>query len=111
MCRFFGQFGRCDPDLIAGDWGRWEEKVGAPMATWAAENLPGSAGKTVFYPFSGPDFPTVHRMYPDADRYVLVAMQKGGPPPEPESLRLAPLEEMLEVYSRVFANYTRKRLP
>jgi hypothetical protein len=93
---------------VGTDWTRWEAKVGGPMGKWASEELPTSEGKTVFYPFSGPDFPTVHRMYPDADRYVLVAMQKGGPPPEPESLRLPKLEEMLAVYSEVVANYTRK---
>lgn len=93
---------------IADDWTRWEEKVGTPMLVWSAENLPSSKGKTVFYPFSGPDFPTVHRMYPDATRYILVAMQKGGPPPEPESLKMSHLEETLDVYAEVFANYTRK---
>jgi len=93
---------------VGDDWTRWESKVGAPMAAWATQQLPVSVGKTVFYPFSGPDFPTVHRMYPDADRYVLVAMQKGGPPPEPEALRPTRLAEMLDVYAEVFANYTRK---
>jgi hypothetical protein len=93
---------------IDEDWRRWSEQVGSPMLSFADQQMPTSSGKTVFYPFSGPDFPTVHRIFPDADRYVLVAMQKGGPPPEPEALSPEDLQAMLGVYREVFANYTRK---
>ncbi|RPI41888.1 MAG: hypothetical protein EHM59_19145 [Betaproteobacteria bacterium] len=51
------------------------------MQKWAQSELTPAQGGTIFYPFSGPDFATVQRMYPDAGRYVLVAMQRAGPPP------------------------------
>ena len=63
-------------------WEEYEEDVGGPMADFAAEHLDFNPGDTVFYPFSGPDFITVHRLYPEATRYVLVALQHGGQLPD-----------------------------
>lgn len=59
----------------------WESFIadyGEPMSTWSAETLEYNAGERVFYPFSGPDFVTVHRFYPDATHYVMIAKQRGG---------------------------------
>jgi len=62
-------------------WEEYERRIGQPMQKWAQGALESAAGGVVFYPFSGPDFATVQRMYPDAGRYVLVALQRAGPPP------------------------------
>ena len=62
-------------------WGEYERRIGEPMQKWAQAELEQRAGGTVFYPFSGPDFATVHRLYPQADRYVLVALQRAERPP------------------------------
>lgn len=59
-------------------WKGYEDTFGKPLADWGAKELKRTAGETVFYPFSGPDFVTVHRFYPDAGRYVLVAVQRAG---------------------------------
>lgn len=60
-------------------WAKYERTIGIPLRKWAAEEIAPAKGGTVFYPFSGPDFVTVAEMFPDADRYLLVAIQPAGP--------------------------------
>jgi len=62
-------------------WLEYERRIGEPMQKWALAEIPQTQGGIVFYPFSGPDFVTVHHLYPDAGRYVLVALQRAQPPP------------------------------
>ena len=58
---------------VQQNWQQYQTQIGAPMARWASRELPAFDG-TVFYPFSGPDFATVSQLFPNAKRYVLVAM-------------------------------------
>ncbi len=60
-------------------WDSYEKTIGVPLRKWAAEEIAPAKGGTVFYPFSGPDFVTVAQMFPEADRYVLAAIQPAGP--------------------------------
>lgn len=62
-------------------WNEYESRIGRPMRKWGCQELGRVEGGTVFYPFSGPDLPTPVQLFPDADRYVLVSMQKAEPPP------------------------------
>lgn len=87
---------------------RFAEKVGEPMQAWAAEALVQTPGETVFYPFAGADFPTAHRMYPLAARYVLIAMQRGGPPPDPAAQGREALGELLAGYERLLGAFLRR---
>jgi hypothetical protein len=85
--------GAADPDdvarAIAGisskevslHWNAYENRIGRAMRRWACEELPPADGATVFYPFAGPDLPTAVQLFPDAERYVLVSLQKAGRPP------------------------------
>ncbi|HTO49337.1 MAG TPA: TonB family protein [Burkholderiales bacterium] len=66
---------------ISASWNDYERRIGRPMREWAHAELASAPGATVFYPFSGPDFPTVAQLYPDATRFVLVAAQRAAPPP------------------------------
>ena len=53
------------------------------MHTWADSQLVKIDGiKTVFYPFSGPDFLNVNIFYPDADRYIFIGMEPIGTLPD-----------------------------
>jgi hypothetical protein len=81
-------------------WAEIEERFGTPMSTWAGEHLPHEEG-TVFYPFSGADFFTVHRFYPEATHYVMVAMQHGRRPISFENLSGATLHEHLKTYRKM----------
>ena len=87
---------------VAVRWDDYERRIGRPMREWARAELGGATGGTVFYPFSGPDFPTAAQLYPDATRFVLVAAQRAEPPPldgrSPETL--AALRRGLEKFAR-----------
>jgi len=61
-------------------WTFYQNTIGQPLSAWSAAEIAPKAGGTVFYPFSGPDFVTVSHAFPQADRYVMVAMQAAGAP-------------------------------
>jgi hypothetical protein len=77
-------------------WNDYERRIGEPLREWAAAEIAPAPGATVFYPFSGPDFPTVQRLFPDASRYVLVSLQRAGPPPALERATAADLGAFFE---------------
>jgi hypothetical protein len=64
---------------VQNNWAEYTKTIGEPMVNWAKQHLAASTD-TVFYPFSGPDFTTVYQLFPDAKRYVMVAMQNAGHP-------------------------------
>jgi hypothetical protein len=64
---------------VQNNWAEYTQKIGVPMENWAKQHINNSAD-TIFYPFSGPDFTTVHQLFPEAKRYVMVAMQHAGRP-------------------------------
>jgi TonB family protein len=66
---------------VSERWQEYQRRIGEPMRAWAGAELDGAAGATVFYPFSGPDFPTVQQLYGGAGRFILVANQRADPPP------------------------------
>jgi hypothetical protein len=53
------------------------------MREWAKTELAPelAAPKTVFYPFSGPDILHCVQFYPDADQYIMIALEKYGSMP------------------------------
>lgn len=67
-------------------WMTYEKSIGIPLQKWAAEEVAPPKGGTVFYPFSGPDFVSVAQMFPEANRYVLVAIQPAGPVVDPSAM-------------------------
>jgi hypothetical protein len=67
-------------------WQSYEKSIGVPLRKWAAEELAPKKGGTVFYPFSGPDFVSVAQMFPEADRYIMVAIQPAGPIVDPSAM-------------------------
>lgn len=81
-------------------WAQWEEAIGAKMGVWAAEHLERTPGETVFYPFSGPDLATVHRLYPNAARYVFVAYERAGRLPRLHELTQARFRRVLRHFRR-----------
>jgi hypothetical protein len=85
-------------DRIGKHWARYEEKIGTPLKTWASEHVPEVDGGVVFYPFGGPDLATVYRMFPKADRYVLVALQRAGRPPAIREASDRKLKEVLQLF-------------
>jgi hypothetical protein len=93
---------------LARAFEHFEARVGAPMQKWADQALTRGPDDTVFYPFSGADFPTAHRLYPQARRYVLVAMQRGGPPPRPYALDREDRATLLAGYEPLLTGFLRR---
>lgn len=88
-----------------GHWHDYERRIGEPMQKWASTELAPVVGGTVFYPFSGPDFATVHRMYPHANRYVLVAMQRAESPPVLETATAADLASFMGRFAEAWKQF------
>ena len=79
-------------------WETFDKQIAKPMRDWSKTELTRTPGETIFYPFAGPDFPTAQILYPDAGRYVLVALQKGGPVPDMSGMA----KDKLNAYLRTF---------
>jgi len=89
-------------------WARYMKAIGTPMATWAKAELAQAPGETIFYPFAGPDLPTAVQLYPDAGRYVLVALQTGGRVPALASLGPEELDGYLDIFERGWVDFARR---
>jgi hypothetical protein len=64
------------------NWAKLDRTRIAPMRKWASENLRVGTSPTVFYPFSGPDFLHATTFFPNAETYVLVALEPVGTAPD-----------------------------
>ena len=91
------QFAAFAKDVDA-QWSSYREKIGVPMANWACSEIDSKEGEAVFYPFSGPDLSSVNALYPQAGRYIMVAMQRAGLPPALDRLPAAELKRVLAAY-------------
>jgi hypothetical protein len=60
------------------------------LHNWAGRNLANerkNPNQSIFYPFSGADFVTIHTLYPDAKRYVLFGLEPEGSIPNLEQMQ------------------------
>ena len=86
-------------------WAAYEKSIGIPLRNWAALEVAPPKGGTAFYPFSGPDLVTVAQMFPDAERYILVAIQPAGAPVELSSKSPAALAAFRQKFSGEWAKF------
>lgn len=86
-------------------WSGYEKRIGNAMRQWACQELARADGVTVFYPFSGPDLPWAYRLFPDADRYVLVALEKAEAPPPLETFSRQELEGYMAAFRKAWRFY------
>lgn len=93
-------------DAVQRNWKQYRSQIGEPMQVWAGKQIPAFRG-TVFYPFSGPDFATVSQMFPQAKRYVMVAMQAAERPIDLTELKPEAARQTLEVLTGAWENYGR----
>jgi len=86
-------------------WNEYEARIGRPMQKWACQELGRPEARTVFYPFSGPDLPTAVHLFPDAERYVLVSMEKAEAPPPLEKMSPRELESYAADFRKAWKLY------
>lgn len=94
--------------VVEPKWASYWKRIATPMVDWAHAELAQTPGETIFYPFAGPDFPTVAQLYPDAGRYVLVALQTGGRVPRLGAMNTKHLRLYLDLFKRGFTDFTRR---
>lgn len=70
--------------FVDESWKKLERKRLNAMRTWAAKEFakPNAEAKTVFYPFSGPDYLTADAFFPNADKYIMLGLEPVGKLPE-----------------------------
>lgn len=56
-------------------WQAYLKTFFQPLSSWAAKEVRTEPGRTVFYPFSGPDLPTLVALFPTASRFVMISDQ------------------------------------
>jgi hypothetical protein len=78
---------------------------------WAARELGDlKTGGNVFYPFSGPDFASIHALFPEADRYTFFGLEPVGripdilsvPPDSLESIFSAVIRDLDDIMNLTF---------
>ena len=90
---------------VIGHWNAYETRIGRPLQKWACQELGSAPGATVFYPFSGPDLPTAVRLFPDAERYVLVSAQAADAPPRLGRLSKTEVDSYLAAFRKAWRVY------
>ncbi|MDH5654286.1 MAG: hypothetical protein OEZ34_00115 [Spirochaetia bacterium] len=65
-------------------WDKVENNNLKPQKIWAESQISQerSSSRTVFYPFSGPDFLNIFTFFPDGNEYILFGMEPPGLPPD-----------------------------
>lgn len=78
-------------------WTRVRERQFVPMVGWRETAIGAGCpvGKTLLYPFSGPDFLNAYWLFPDCETFVLFGLESTGEAPEVESLNERQFERLL----------------
>ena len=86
-------------------WAIYQGRIATPMTRWAVQELTPGADKTLFYPFSGPDFPTPVFLLPDTTRYILIANQRAGQPLASTALTPAEATRLFQKYQAAWHKF------
>jgi hypothetical protein len=78
-------------------WARMNEKQVSTMTAWrdGAVSRTCPAGKTLLYPFSGPDFFNAYWLFPDCETYVMFGLEHIGEVPDLERMNEVQFARML----------------
>ena len=87
-----------------GFWAQVRTKNIREIKPWRAQVLPEKRTNTVLYPLSGADFVNAHAFFPDARRYVMIALESPGKAPDPRSLSPRQLAIGLSAVRQVIAS-------
>ncbi|MBI3043765.1 MAG: hypothetical protein HYY78_13180 [Betaproteobacteria bacterium] len=73
---------------IQSSWTRVRDGQIAAMTAWREAELPAGCpvGRTLLYPFSGPDFLNAHGLFPDCSTLVLFGLERIGEVPDVGSM-------------------------
>lgn len=76
-------------EFIDSCWVHLEKKRLRAMKDWGRKEFakPNAEAKTVFYPFSGPDFLTANAFFPNADKYIMLGLESVGKLPDLQTFK------------------------
>jgi hypothetical protein len=87
---------------MAAQWGQARSRISA-IENWRAHEVKIAAhGKTLIYPFSGPDFLNAHALFPDHSQYIFFSLERPGSLPDLESVTPAQFGKLLEDVRNAF---------
>jgi len=92
---------------VETNWAAVEEDRLKPMTDWAKTELaePSGSARVVFYPFGGPDFITVFRLFPKAETYVLLGLEAVGNLPVLLPMTPSQIEGYLALMNAALADF------
>jgi len=91
---------------ILKSWAKVRDGQLAAMKTWRATELPAQCpvGRTLFYPFSGPDFLNAWTLFPDCETYVMFGLEPIGKMPDASAIGPKEFTKMLATVRDAMAN-------
>ncbi|NLB86691.1 MAG: hypothetical protein GX793_06490 [Bacteroidales bacterium] len=83
---------------VDNSWAKIIEERLSKMDVWSETEINSKINDTIllFYPFSGPDFLNAYHLFPNANEYILVAMEKIGSLPNLYEMNEADINDYLE---------------
>ncbi len=88
-------------------WQAFMQNLGLPLYWWASRAVPRDAGQTVFYPFSGPDLPSVLAIYPAASHFIMVSDQYATRYFDPFALNEPEQSRVIQVLGEAWTRFGR----
>ena len=86
-------------------WNAFRASTFEKIRKWQISEINDLTRTTILYPFSGPDFLNVYAVYPDADTYIMIGLEKGGLIPKLEEMPEASLRKGLDMMVEGFRIY------
>lgn len=92
--------------FIDSSWKKLERKRLVSMKKWGRAEFekPNATAKTVFYPFSGPDYLTANAFFPNADRYIMLGLEPVGKLPDLKKFKAGDHREYSEDFKNSLAD-------
>jgi len=91
-------------------WNTIEKENYGPIRKWETANLKEKSKKIreVFYPFSGADFVNLYGFYPNAKKYIMVALEKPGKISDPLNLNSGQVKQSLQSLRILISEISRR---
>ena len=84
-------------EFMRAAWARLNDRQVAAMTAWRKTELPPTcpAGKTLMYPFSGPDFFNAYWLFPRCETFVMFGLEHVGDVPNIEAMNERAIQQLL----------------
>ena len=91
---------------LQASWAWLRKQQIAPLTAWRNGAMPRACpvGKTLLYPFSGPDFFNAYWLFPNCETYVMFGLEPIGTPPDIEKMNEVQLTRLLTDVREAMAN-------